>query len=103
MTCKIDRVLTAGGFVVLRVSGRIDCSSFEVLQELIENEKTKGREALDLTELTVLSLEAVRALTVAEANGIELRNCPAYVREWISRVRQCGPPSVPIELRNKRV
>jgi len=64
-----------------------------VLQELIENEKTaKGRLALDLTEVTVVSLEAVRALSVAEANGIELRNCPAYVREWISRVRERGQP-----------
>ena len=93
MTCKIDRVLTPRGFVVFRVSGRIDGASFEVLQELIENEKTaKGRLALDLTEVTVLSLEAVRALSVAEANGIELRNCPAYVREWISRGRKCGLP-----------
>ena len=93
MTCKIDRVLTPGGFVVFRVSGRIDGASFEVLQELIENEKTaKGRLALDLTEVTVVNFEAVRALTVAEANGIELRNCPAYVREWISRGRKCGLP-----------
>jgi anti-anti-sigma regulatory factor len=93
MTCKIDRVLTPGGFVVFRVSGRIDGASFEVLQELTENEKTaKGGLALDLTEVTVVSFEAVRALTVAEANGIELRNCPAYVREWISRVRECGLP-----------
>ena len=93
MTCKIERVLTPIGFVVFRVSGRIDCSSFEVLQELIENEKTtKSRLALDLTEVTVVSLEAVKALTIAEANGIELRNCPAYLREWISRVRECGLP-----------
>ena len=93
MTCKIDRVLTPGGFVVFRVSGRIDGASFEVLQELIENEKTaKGRLALDLTEVTVVSLEAVRSLSVAEANGIELRNCPAYVREWISQVRERGLP-----------
>jgi hypothetical protein len=93
MTCKIDRVLTAGGSVVFRVSGRIDDAYFEVLQELIENEKTpKGRLALDLKEVTVVSLEAVRALTVAENNGIELRNCPAYLREWISRWRECGLP-----------
>jgi anti-anti-sigma regulatory factor len=78
---------------VFRVSGRIDCASFEVLRELIENEKTaKGRLALDLTEVTVVSFEAVRALTVAEANGIELRNCPAYLREWISRWKECGLP-----------
>jgi anti-anti-sigma regulatory factor len=93
MTCKIERVLTPVGFVVFRVSGRIDGAYVEVLQELIESEKTaKGRLALDLTEVTVVGLEAVRALTVAETNGIELQNCPAYVREWISRVRERGVP-----------
>jgi len=93
MTCKIERVLSPGGFVVLRVCGRIDCAYVEVLQGLIENEKTKnGRLALDLTEVTVVSLEAVRTLNVAESSGIELRNCPAYIREWISRVREPGMP-----------
>ncbi len=93
MTCKIQRVAIPSGFVVFRVSGRIDGAYAEVLQELTENEKTaKGRLALDLTEVTVVSLEAVRALAVAEANGIELRNCPAYVCEWISRVRERGLP-----------
>jgi len=78
---------------VFRVSGHIDGASVEVLQELTENGKTaKGRLALDLTEVTVVSLEAVKALTVAEANGIELRNCPAYLREWNSRWRECGLP-----------
>ena len=90
MTCKIDRVLTPGGSVVFRVIGRIDGVYFEMLQELIENETAKDRLALDLTEVTVVSLEAVRALTVTEDNGIELRNCPAYLREWISRWRECG-------------
>jgi len=95
MACKIERVLAPGGFVVFRVSGRIDGSYVELLRELIENEKTANdRLALDLTEVTVVSLETVRALTVAEANGIELRNCPAYVREWISRVRERGLPRV---------
>ena len=93
MPCKIERVLTSGGSVVFRVSGRIDGAYVELLQELIKNEKTANdRLALDLTEVTVVSLETVRALTVAEANGIELRNCPAYVREWISRVRERGLP-----------
>ena len=91
MTCKIERVLTPVGFVMFRVSGRIDGGYVELLQELTENEKTaRARLALDLTEVTVVSLEAVRALSTAEANGIELRNSPAYVREWISRVRECG-------------
>ena len=93
MACKIERVITPSGFVVFRVSGRIDRASVEVLQELTENEETaKGSLALDLTQVTVVSLEAVRALSVAEANGIELRNCPAYIREWISQVRERGLP-----------
>ncbi|HXQ33599.1 MAG TPA: hypothetical protein VN843_06220 [Anaerolineales bacterium] len=104
MTCKIERVLTPVGLAVFRVTGRIDCAYVEVLLELIENEKrSKGRLALDLTEVTLVSLEAVRALCTAEVNGIELRNCPAYVREWISQVRERGtvnlrddnPPSGP--------
>lgn len=77
------------GFAVFRVSGRIDGAYVNVLRELIENERTaKGRLVLDLTEVTVASLEAVRALKVVEADGIELRSCPAYIREWISRERE---------------
>ena len=88
MTCKIDRVLTPDGFIVLRVSGRIVQAYVEELWVLMEKENiTKGL-AIDLTEVTVVSLEAVRALTTVEASGIELRNCPAYIREWISRVRE---------------
>jgi anti-anti-sigma regulatory factor len=89
MMCKIERVLTPVGLVVFRVSGRIDCAYVEVLHALIEDEKSaNGRLALDLTEVTVVGLEAVRVLSVAEANGIELKNCPAYVREWISQMRR---------------
>ena len=92
MTCKIDRVPTPDGCVVLRVSGRIDRTEVQALSELAEQEKTTKGLAIDLTEVTVVSLEAVRALAVAEANGIKLRNCPPYVREWISQVRERGLP-----------
>ena len=89
MTCKIERVLTPDGFVVLRVSGRIDGEHVETLRELADNEKTtEGGLKIDLTEVTLVSHEAIEVLTLAEANGIELRNCPAYVREWVSRERE---------------
>ena len=89
MTCKIDRVLTPDGFVVLRVSGRICGTHVEALRDLVEKDKTTtGRLAIDLTEVTLVSREAVEVLTLAEARGIELRNCPAYIREWVSRQRE---------------
>jgi anti-anti-sigma regulatory factor len=89
MICRIERVLSPDGFAVLRVSGRIDCTHVETLRESMEKEETtKGRLAIDLAEVTLVSQEAVEALAAAEANGIELRNCPAYVREWISRAKK---------------
>jgi anti-anti-sigma regulatory factor len=92
MFCKIDRVLTPDGFVVLRVSGRIDRAHVEALWELTEKEKTTKGLTIDLTEVTLVSHEAVEVLSLAEASGIELRNCPAYVRGWISRERERGQP-----------
>ncbi len=88
LTCKIDRVLAPGDFVVLRVSGRIDGTHVETLRELTDKGKTTKGLEIDLTEVTLVSREAVEVLTLAEANGIELKNCPAYVREWISRYRE---------------
>lgn len=81
--------------VVLRLSGRIDDAHVEALRELTEKEKTtKGGLAIDLTEVTLVSREAIEVLTLAEANGIEFRNCPAYIREWVSRERERGAAEV---------
>jgi anti-anti-sigma regulatory factor len=90
MTFKIERVATQDGFVVFRVSGRIDSTYVEALQESMEKEKTTNgcRLAIDLSEVTLVSQEVVEALAVAEANGIELKNCPGYVREWVSRAKE---------------
>jgi len=88
MTCKIDRVLTPDGFVVLRVSGHIEGIYVVIMQELIQRGNcTKGELAIDLGEVTLVGQEAIEALVVVETSGIEIRHCPAYVREWISRAR----------------
>jgi hypothetical protein len=94
MTCKIEQVLALGGFVVLRVSGRIDGTHVETLRELTDKDRTTNGLAIDLTEVTLVSREAVEVLSLAEANGIELRNCPAYVREWVSQERDCADTEV---------
>jgi hypothetical protein len=31
--------------------------------------------------------EAIKLLAMRESNGVELRNCPAYIREWVTRER----------------
>ena len=88
MGYKIERLVDEEEFVLLRVSGRIDGENVDTVREVIGQEK--GRVALDLTEVRLVDREAVRLLAVSEANGIELRNCPAYVREWVERERNVG-------------
>lgn len=89
MTCKIDRVLTSDGFVVLRVSGHLEGIYVVILRELIEGENsTKGELAIDLSEVTLVGQEAIDALVIVEMSGIEITCCPAYVREWISRAKK---------------
>jgi anti-anti-sigma regulatory factor len=85
MTWKIERIVTAEDFVVLRVSGRIHGDNVDALREVIGQEK--GRVALDLTEVLLVDREAVRLLAISERNGVELRNCAAYIREWVARER----------------
>ena len=95
MICKMERILTPDGLVVLRVSGSIDTAHVDVLQEFTQKEKIKkGEVAIDLTEVCLVSREAVEALALAEANGIALRNGPAYIREWVFRERVCGAAEV---------
>jgi hypothetical protein len=57
----------------------------DTLQGLLLEQE--GRAAIDLTEVLFADREAVKLLAVAETNGTELRNCPPYIREWVTRER----------------
>jgi ABC-type transporter Mla MlaB component len=83
MTCRIDRLVTGEGLVILRISGRITREEVAMLRTLLEQER--GRVALDLKDVLLVDREAVELLAFHESNGAELRNCLAYIREWITR------------------
>jgi len=40
---------------------------------------------LDLDEVTLADVEAVRFLVAAERQGIVLHHCAPFIREWMSR------------------
>src|SRR5262249_12155277 len=44
-----------------------------------------SRVVLDLDDLTLADVEAVRFLAALEQDGVELQQCPPFVREWIVR------------------
>jgi hypothetical protein len=85
MSCRIDRVVTAENLVVLFVSGRITGEHVDILRGVLEQES--GGFAIDLKNVLLVDREAVRLLAFSEANGTELRNCPPYIREWVTRER----------------
>ena len=45
---------------------------------------------LDLSEVTLVDLGVVRFLIGCDDEGVELVQCPPYVREWILRERAEG-------------
>ena len=75
------------GEVVLLVSGQIDAENVTELRTVVESENGAQPIVLDLRELTLVGWDAVRFLEHYESIGVQLRNCPAYVREWIARER----------------
>jgi anti-anti-sigma regulatory factor len=77
----------ANGEVVFAVSGRMDAENLAELKTLFGSEASGRRITLDLKELTLVDQDAVRFLMRCEADNIHLKNCPAYIREWITRER----------------
>ncbi len=84
MSCRIDRVVSES-LVVLFVSGRIAGEHVDMLRCVLEQES--GGVAINLKDVLLVDREAVKLLALSEANGTELRNCPPYIREWVTRER----------------
>ena len=79
---KITRA--ANGEVLFTVCGRMDAENLKELKGLLKAEAKDRRIALDLTDLTLVDQEAVSFLKRCEGGGVRLKNCPGYIREWIT-------------------
>ena len=84
---KLTRV--ENGDVVIKLSGRMDAENVAELETLVSEEaNARRRIVLDLKDLTLVDQDAVSFLKRCEADDITLKNCPAYIREWIRRERK---------------
>jgi hypothetical protein len=84
MTFRIDRLSTKHG-LVLYISGQLATEDLEVVRTALDPRRIV---AVELADVEVVSRDAVKLLAQAEAEGIELRSCPAYIREWITNERE---------------
>ena len=66
------------------MSGRLASEDLQVVRTALDGRRVV---AIELSEVELVDREAVKLLAQAEAEGIELRSCPAYIREWITSER----------------
>jgi hypothetical protein len=83
MTWRIDRRPTEQG-LVLYISGRLAAEDLDVVRTSLDGGRVV---AIELAEVELVSRDAVKLLAHAEDEGIELRSCPAYIREWMTNER----------------
>ena len=79
---------SGNGEAVFTLSGRMDENDTGELEALSRSEANAARISLDLKDLTLVNQDAIDFLERCEAENITLKNCPAYVREWITRQRR---------------
>jgi len=75
----------AGCVARLRLCGRIQSKILACVRSAMND--GCAREILDLSEVTLVDLGVIRFLLNCEDEGIELVQCPPYVREWMLRER----------------
>jgi anti-anti-sigma regulatory factor len=83
---KIQR--TVNGDVVFTLSGRLGADNLSELSELLAAEPAGRALVLDLKDVVLVDRDIIRFLRTREGDGIALRNCPPYIREWIAREEQ---------------
>jgi hypothetical protein len=79
---------TEGRKVLFALSGRIEGEDVAELQSLFQSEVRYYHLVLDLKDVRLVNHDAVKFLAQYEADGAKLRNCPAYIRKWITRERE---------------
>jgi anti-anti-sigma regulatory factor len=77
-----------GHKTTIRLIGRMQAEHLPALQALIK--ESRPRIALDLEQLTLVDVEAVRFLGGCRRNGMALLNCSPYIREWIAKEQKSG-------------
>ena len=86
MTLKVNSSME-GDAVVFALCGRIREDQVAELKALFTSAAAERNTILDIANVKLIDRGAVRFLAQLEESGVTLRNCPAYIREWILRER----------------
>lgn len=70
----------------MRLSGQLRSEQLDQLRTAID--ECGARSVLDLTEVDLVDLEAVRFLNSCETRGVSVLNASGYVRAWMAQERE---------------
>jgi len=87
MTLRIQRS-AEGDLVIFKLTGRIQAADVpELLTLFLKSDSSWGGSGivLDLEQVKLVDRDAVLFLALSEMTGAKLRNCSAYIREWITQ------------------
>ena len=84
VTFKIEKLHDANS-TTIRLIGRMRAEHLSELEKQIRESESKI--VLDLEELNLVDVEAIRFLGICETQGVTLLNCSPYIRDWIVKER----------------
>ena len=85
---KIKRMSQTNG-TRIHLSGELRCAHLGDLRAEIE--QAVEPVTLDLDEVEVVDIDGIRLLNECSAQGIQVVNCPPYVREWMLQEKHIRP------------
>jgi anti-anti-sigma regulatory factor len=85
VTFKIEKYRD-GDSTTIRLIGRMRAQHLSELEKQISESESKI--VLDLEELNLVDVEAIRFLGMCETQGVTLVNCSPYIRDWIGKERE---------------
>lgn len=77
--------------LTLALIGSVSADVLPEIDRLVDDGRRQGRVKLDLSEVTLMDRRAARFFAEQLGRGVELVDCPKYLRHWITREIINGP------------
>ena len=80
MTLRIERICDRGGTRVC-LAGELRSAHLDDVRDEIG--RATCPVTLDLDEVDIVDIDGIRLLNTCQAQGVNVVNCPPYIREWM--------------------
>ena len=85
------RIETAerGRLSIFILSGHIETEAMAELERMFELHADCHDIVVDLRDVSLVDREVMRFFMRCESEGVTLENCTPYIREWMTREKDC--------------